>query len=529
MSMASTLDRFGKFQFLYNWFLISNKNLDVIKMFKSFKTRMDMDVKFFLRIDNQTYKVFEIFNPGINVGLIKREIGNFSREKLNVNTSKSYYESRKNMSGVLIRSTSVIRYPFKTTFEEYMMDLKLRYYDIYSKFHYQQFLLLKQVHEFSYNTTIHLSYFGNTSSGQTGGMGKMLWDDAADMTSCGCIMRLLDSDRIFYYDFIMPFYKFRSYFYFRNPGLVKPNFKEVLKPFSRTTWFATLYTCLIVCCCIEAAYLVEEKNAKEKRKSWFRPIFTVVAAFCQQSLDTIPTQVAGRIILLHLFIMSVLLYNYYTSSLVSSLISTEPEVLKTIKELYESQMEVGIELQSYTITYILERSKVDYYMKLLNGSKIFPHDRLNFLPLEEGIERVHRGGFAYHTESTSAYPLIDHTFEQESICDLAEIGLINSFSSVIVQKRSQYKKLFQVSLRKAWERGLLNKLLKTWVDSKPECLSSARVISVGVNDLFLPYFLLAMGFLASLIILLLEISRDKFQERLRNIRKKLFFKTPYVN
>lgn len=74
--------------------------------------------------------------------------------------------------------------------------------------------------------------------------------------------------------------------------------------------------------------------------------------------DNIPNHLAGRIIFLHLLICSLLLYNYYTSSLVSSLISTEPEVLKTIRELLESNLKVGIELQPYTITYMLGRGKI---------------------------------------------------------------------------------------------------------------------------------------------------------------------------
>ncbi|XP_066250006.1 ionotropic receptor 75a-like [Euwallacea similis] len=482
---------FGKLHFLYSWFLLMNADQSISQVeevFRRLKTRMDMDVKIF-----HGSRIFELYNPGINVGLKRRLIEEIS--------GLSYYDSRRDMKGVIVRSSNVIRYPFKTSYEEYMLDPKLMKYDIYSKFHYQLFLCLAEIHGFSFNTTLAVSWFGNTSSGEDGGLAKYLWEDIVDISSAGCIMRLLGTERIDFYDFIMPYYKFRSYFYFRNPGVVKPNFGEVLKPFSAQTWIITLCVTGLICLAIEVTYLVKRGDS-----FWYRSVFIVVAAFSQQGLDNIPASLPSRIILLHLLFCSVLLYNYYTSSLVSSLISTEPEVLKSIQELLESRLKVGIEYQPYTITYMLDRVKNDRFLDALNKTKIYQHDVPNMLTAEKGIEMVRLGGFAFHTESITAYPLIGETFEQESICDLAEIALINSDTSLMAQKRSQYKKLFQVSLRKMWQSGIIKKLHKTWVTRRPECLSSARVKSVGVNDLFLPYFLLVMGVAASLLILAAEIT-----------------------
>lgn len=61
----------------------------------------------------------------------------------------------------------------------------------------------------------------------------------------------------------------------------------------------------------------------------------------------------------------------------------------------------------------------------------------------------------------------------------------------------------------------MKKLYKTWVASKPECLSSTRMITVGVNDLFLPYFLLVLGVAGSAIILLGEMIWIKAGARIK--------------
>lgn len=88
--------------------------------------------------------------------------------------------------------------------------------------------------------------------------------------------------------------------------------------------------------------------------------------------------------------------------------------------------------------------KEDHYLNQLNQTKIFYRNTPNIFTAEQGIRLVHQGDFAFHTESITAYPLIADTFEQESVCNLAEIALINSDASLMAQKRGQYKKLFQI-------------------------------------------------------------------------------------
>lgn len=67
------MDRFGQFEFLYSWYILvtdQTKNLtDVLEVFETIKTRMDMDVKVFQAYDDDKFNIYEIFNPGINVGI----------------------------------------------------------------------------------------------------------------------------------------------------------------------------------------------------------------------------------------------------------------------------------------------------------------------------------------------------------------------------------------------------------------------------------------------------------------------------
>lgn len=103
-----------------------------------------------------------------------------------------------------------------------------------------------------------------------------------------------------------------------------------------------------------------------------------------------------------------------------------------------------MEDQPYTITYILQQLD-DNLVQKLNTTKIYETGKANFLSPEEGIAKVREGDFAYHTEFTTAYPLIAKTFDQDQICDLNEIDFLPPGSvGLLLQKNSQYRELFMI-------------------------------------------------------------------------------------
>lgn len=157
-----------------------------------------------------------------------------------------------------------------------------------------------------------------------------------------------------------------------------------------------------------------------------------------------PRHLGGRIVYLTLLIFSIFLYNYYTSSLVSSLLSSKPNVLTTLRELSNSDLKFGVDKQPYTLSYFLQQ-RYNPYVRKINRSKLYETGKPNFWSREDGILKVRRGGYVYHTETTTAYPLIAKTFEQDEICDLNEIDFIPPGDiGLITQKHSQYTEMFRI-------------------------------------------------------------------------------------
>lgn len=64
-------------------------------------------------------------------------------------------------------------------------------------------------------------------------------------------------------------------------------------------------------------------------------------------MEPSPSHVAQRIACLVLYVATLLLYNYYTSSIVGFLLSVQPEGLKTIEQIASSSLTVVFEDVSY--------------------------------------------------------------------------------------------------------------------------------------------------------------------------------------
>lgn len=60
---------------------------------------------------------------------------------------------------------------------------------------------------------------------------------------------------------------------------------------------------------------------------------------------------SGKIIVFSLLIFSLLFYQFYSASIVSSLLMEPPKTIKTLQNLLDSNLEAGIEDILYTIDY----------------------------------------------------------------------------------------------------------------------------------------------------------------------------------
>lgn len=163
----------------------------------------------------------------------------------------------------------------------------------------------------------------------------------------------------------------------------------------------------------------------------------------------LPPKLACRLIFLSLLIMSLLLYNYYTSIMVALLLNPEPKIYETVSELAHSNFEIGLDLRPYVIDWFntVTRTDVQYLYK----NKLSRTNNINSYPPEKGISKVREGMFAYHVDTGFGYEAIAKNFNQSEVCDLAEIQMMpTAQSGFLVRKDYKFAEWFQIRYRKQY-------------------------------------------------------------------------------
>lgn len=106
--------------------------------------------------------------------------------------------------------------------------------------------------------------------------------------------------------------------------------------------------------------------------------------------------------------------------------------------MMDSDLKLAAEDQPYTRTYL--KNIFEPEIIRLNKTK------LDYMPIEKGIKKMQTGEYAYHSESTSSYPLIARMFDADTICELGEIEMYpHAKVGLLAQKKSQYMELFSIT------------------------------------------------------------------------------------
>lgn len=136
----------------------------------------------------------------------------------------------------------------------------------------------------------------------------------------------------------------------------------------------------------------------------------------------------------------------------------------------------------------------------------------------DGFSLVQRGGFAFHCEASTGFPIIGASFQPQEICDVSAVPFRKNHElGIVTRKGSPFFKL--ISTRFYWmrETGVLSKQERHWVAQKPPCLSNTIVTSVGFDYTAPLFCLLLASYMTALIVMISENAFHYFEQR-RNER-----------
>lgn len=240
---------------------------------------------------------------------------------------------------------------------------------------------------------------------------------------------------------------YRQRFVFRHPRISENNSNKLMEPFHFTIWIYTGLGSVVFIIFLQLTFFVEQyKNVRVKplatylegnvEYSWSQSILVVYGILFQQSIwcfifycsytilnsgwphfyrivfvffisqgfSIKPQLSSSRIALLAFLFFSVLFFQFYSSFIVGSLLTKPAKTLRTIKQLLDSDIECGLDKVAYNKD-IFENVVGNPIARKLYFEKVAAPK--NYIDLWDGIMRIKKGGFAFNTDYSSGYMIVE--------------------------------------------------------------------------------------------------------------------------
>uniref|UniRef100_A0A6E8VKP5 Ionotropic receptor 75a N-terminal domain-containing protein n=1 Tax=Anopheles coluzzii TaxID=1518534 RepID=A0A6E8VKP5_ANOCL len=278
-------------------------------------------------------------------------------------------------------------------------------------------------------------------------------------------------------------------------------------------------------------------NYKAEKVS--KSILLFLGGVCQQGLSEIPHLSSGRCTSFFILLFGYLMYQYYSASIVGTLLMEQPKSIKTLRNLIDSRLTLGIEDIPYSRDYFvvsrttdadsleLHRTRIEYYEPKTGRNES------NFLAAADGLQLVREGGYAFHVAISAAYRIIRLTFSEREICELSEIDMFPVWSQwmvAIVQKNSPYRDVITYGLRRLNEAGLMQRQRHVWQEAKPKCVRQIAPtdLIVGLDAVVSAFVLLCGGICLSVCVLFVEILCHRIERHRHGCHRRELWRNRFV-
>nr|XP_018900090.1 PREDICTED: glutamate receptor 1-like [Bemisia tabaci] len=305
----------------------------------------------------------------------------------------------------------------------------------------------------------------------------------------------------------------RSCFFFLQPRFLERS-TLLVYPFRGIVWLTSFLVMLMSLVFVSVVAVFD----KSMRMSIGSALLYFSAIFSQQGTVLTSQWVSGRLVLLISLIFGYILLNYYSGQIVSEVLSRSPSTINTFSQLLSSPL-------------LLAADKVPPYLKVRYKTQRSHHipeigvkveKTGGYLNVEEGMEVVRGSLYAFETEASRGYYLIDKTYTQAEICSVGEISMPTVESFIALKYQSPFKQPISTTVMVLNERGLLKRLNNLWRYPKPQCSGTTNLVPVDLENASIAFYILLSGAVIGCATFLVENYVFKFG-RSRNLAKNSSF------
>uniref|UniRef100_A0A1B0A6Q5 Uncharacterized protein n=1 Tax=Glossina pallidipes TaxID=7398 RepID=A0A1B0A6Q5_GLOPL len=521
----------------YRWLIYDEmSNIMKFQIFVSnFNFFIDTDLTYAMLSDehinsskNSTYLLYDVYNKGQKWGgrlnmtadhAVSCSHSNCHLQKyLSTLHQRSKSGNRERLSDITLSVCTVVtRKPINLPEEVligYLMSQNNTHIDGLSRFGFQVLMVLKDILGSNFSYQFKETWSVTETTG--GCIGAVGYEHSADLLSTPF---LFTEKRSLYSRPLIRNGHFRSICIFRTPRKADMKTGVFMEPFSVTVWILFAIVLGLIGVFLWIIFLVEHNKMKISLAYVPSLLATCLMSFataCVQSSQLVPSSFGGRLTFICLSLLTFIMYNYYTSIVVSTLLGAPVKSdIKTIGQLADSNLEVAMEPLPYNAAYLnfSKLPEIKRFVKRKIESKSNPGSV--WLPAEEGILRVRdEPGFVYIFEAFS-FGLVERYYDAQEICDLNEV-LFRPPADLHthVNRNSSFTEILRWRLVRIFETGIYSKFHRHWINSRLNCyLGNNALIQVGLEYTAPLFAMLFCSYILVLIVILLEILWKHFERR----------------
>ncbi|XP_062127749.1 uncharacterized protein LOC133840104 [Drosophila sulfurigaster albostrigata] len=303
-----------------------------------------------------------------------------------------------------------------------------------------------------------------------------------------------------------------------------------------------------------------QRTSPERVGLFLESVLFFVGIICQQGLGFSTSFISGRTIVITSLLFSFSIYQFYSASIVGTLLMEKPKTIKTLSDLVHSSLQVGVEDIVYNRDYFLHTKdpvSMELYAKkitsvptskeneaptaaeeepepppatgdaakayrdIVHSHEVGAHAKdnvaTNWMDPDTGLLRVKHERFAFHVDVAAAYKIIAETFSEREICDLTEVSMFAPQKTVcITQKNSPMRKVISYGLRRVTETGIFSYQFNIWHSRKPPCVKKIETsdLHVDMDTVSTALMILLLSYGIALLVLGFEILYSKWKYRI---------------
>ncbi|XP_043277874.1 ionotropic receptor 75a-like [Venturia canescens] len=399
----------------YHWLVLTSTTTIPTQVLSNLPLSVESELTIANREEN-SYVLYDVYNPSYrhNGQLNVTFKGTWTTQKgLEDEMTQYKYTRRGNFHGLTLNFSFVLTNPPLPDFETYMTRPTNRHLDTMMRFHYAIVRYLRDAYNFTMNLK-QAPTWGYFVNGTWNGILKDMIDGVTDISIAPFQQK---ANRMEVCEFTLITYIGRVVFIFRHP---KKNTlrNPFLKPFTSNVWYSiaalsiVCYAILLLLTKVEAKLIGAEVKGASSGTLQSEVDLVVVGAISQQGINAAPNIISGRILFISLFLWGLLLYQFYSASIVGSLLAEEAKYITTLEQLDASNMELGIEeMPYYPAVFKYGGSPV---LLRMYDEKMRPtpeRPKGAYTSAGRGLSLVKKGGYALSIESGTAYKIIEVTLD----------------------------------------------------------------------------------------------------------------------